>query len=268
MQLSIFDAIPDTPTLVCAKPTRNYPDGRTGTAAGYDAHVRAKDKACEACSEARRVRHKEWRDSLNGERREEYLSKQRKAMLKYSEANPEKVAKANKASLLKRRKAIRKLKEQPCMDCGKTYPYPSMEFDHVRGDKVEKISLLYISAGMERLKEEIDKCDLVCSNCHMERTYTRLGAERAYARPRSWRNREIIAESKKKPCADCNSVFPHYVMEFDHVRGEKLFNIGGVGANSKTEDLVAEMAKCEVVCGNCHAVRTHIRMNEKEVAYA
>jgi hypothetical protein len=49
-------------------------------------------------------------------------------------------------------------------------------------------------------------------------------------------------------------------MDFDHVRGEKLFEIGQApskGASLAT--LLAEIAKCEVVCSNCHRQRTHDR---------
>jgi hypothetical protein len=51
-----------------------------------------------------------------------------------------------------------------------------MDFDH-RGE-VEKtgnigslVSQAYFT--IERLKKEIDKCDLVCANCHRIRTYNR-----------------------------------------------------------------------------------------------
>lgn len=37
----------DTP--VCAKPTKKYPDGRTGTRAGYMSHYFAKEESCEEC---------------------------------------------------------------------------------------------------------------------------------------------------------------------------------------------------------------------------
>ena len=66
----------------------------------------------------------------------------------------------------------------------------------------------------------------------------------------------IIREAKSVPCLDCGGSFPHYVMDFDHVRGEKLFDIGQ-GRSRSERVLRAEMAKCEVVCANCHRERTH-----------
>jgi hypothetical protein len=50
-----------------------------------------------------------------------------------------------------------------------------MEYDHVRGKKVDNISNLVGRVGWERLEKEIAKCDLVCANCHRERTFQRQG---------------------------------------------------------------------------------------------
>jgi hypothetical protein len=49
-------------------------------------------------------------------------------------------------------------------------------------------------------------------------------------------------------------------MHFDHVRGEKLFNISRCAWHGITlAKLKVEIAKCDVVCANCHAIRTHER---------
>lgn len=73
--------------------------------------------------------------------------------------------------------------------------------------------------------------------------------------------RDFIREAKNKPCADCGGIFPYYVMQFDHVRGEKLLNIGNVSSRGLSmPKLKNEINKCDVVCANCHAIRTHERM--------
>lgn len=247
--------------LACKKATRKYPGGRTGTAAGYDAHLKAGEKSCPLCAQARREQNQKYRDSMSEERRSGYLKKSRAASARWRESNPEKAKAASRKQIDKRQKFIREFKESsPCMDCGVKYPFYIMEFDHVRGDKVSKISSWGVNNGMQRLFDEIAKCDLVCSNCHMKRTYERMGSERAYARPRTLRNREVIRSSKDFPCADCGERYEPYLMEFDHVRGEKKFNIGALGATSKTDELIEEIAKCDVVCGNCHSARTYRRL--------
>ena len=74
------------------------------------------------------------------------------------------------------------------------------------------------------------------------------------------RIRSIIEEAKDRPCCDCHVRYPVYVMQFDHVRGIKQLNIGGATAQVKSlSALRDEIAKCEVVCANCHAARTFLR---------
>jgi len=70
---------------------------------------------------------------------------------------------------------IRQIKESsPCLDCGKKYPYYVMDFDHTNGEKEYNVSEM-IGSGLSKSKiiKEINKCEIVCSNCHRERTYQR-----------------------------------------------------------------------------------------------
>ena len=69
-------------------------------------------------------------------------------------------------------------------------------------------------------------------------------------------NQELIRQYKNKPCADCGKSYPYYVMDFDHISGTKLSNIASMVQYS-TRRLLAEIAKCEVVCSNCHRIRTY-----------
>lgn len=71
--------------------------------------------------------------------------------------------------------------------------------------------------------------------------------------------RKIIDKIKDKPCADCGHRFPSVVMDFDHVDPtSKLFSIANRMARTVSlEVLLAEISKCEVVCANCHRLRTH-----------
>lgn len=68
--------------------------------------------------------------------------------------------------------------------------------------------------------------------------------------------REVATAAKARPCADCGIEYPPIVMEFDHVRGQKEFSIGNHVKSVSRERLVAEIAKCDVVCANCHRLRT------------
>ncbi len=59
------------------------------------------------------------------------------------------------------------------------------------------------------------------------------------------------------PCVDCGETDP-LVLEFDHL-GDKLFNVGNGLRDRAWASVLAEMAKCEVVCANCHRRRTALR---------
>lgn len=91
-------------------------------------------------------------------------------------ANPElakKQAAHHRKRLTERNLAVsRKLKERPCMDCGQSYPHYVMDFDHVRGTKAANVARM-VACSIEKLLKEIDKCDVVCSNCHRKRTFQR-----------------------------------------------------------------------------------------------
>lgn len=69
-----------------------------------------------------------------------------------------------------------------------------------------------------------------------------------------------IRAAKEKPCADCGHRYPYYVMQFDHVRGSKEFDLcTAASKNASYARIDAEIAKCDVVCANCHAERSHSR---------
>jgi hypothetical protein len=74
------------------------------------------------------------------------------------------------------------------------------------------------------------------------------------------RLRFLILEAKAKPCADCDLSYPPWVMQFDHVRGRKLFHLGAYREDYvSVPTLLNEIKKCDVVCANCHADRTYKR---------
>jgi hypothetical protein len=91
------------------------------------------------------------------------------------EANRRKKA----AALAKVDAAIMAAKLRPCADCGQSYPHPAMEFDHVRGEKLFSIANFrrQPTLAIQRLHDEIAKCDLVCAICHRIREWNRLHPE-------------------------------------------------------------------------------------------
>lgn len=70
---------------------------------------------------------------------------------------------------------------KPCKDCGRAFRYWVLDFDHV-GEKTAGFGKLR-GASLEAMKAEVQACDLVCANCHRERTH-RLRASLPPARER------------------------------------------------------------------------------------
>jgi hypothetical protein len=92
--------------------------------------------------------------------------------------------KSEKLSIAKRKaelyKYLRTLKENsPCVDCKIQYPYYVMDFDHVRGKKHKNVMELVPTLSKKIIDEEIAKCEIVCSNCHRERTHFRKTHKKA-----------------------------------------------------------------------------------------
>ena len=73
-----------------------------------------------------------------------------------------------------------------------------------------------------------------------------------------------IDRARARPCKDCGIQYDPWIMEFDHISNNKLFNISEKRRGyANLEVIQAEIDKCEVVCANCHKQRTHSRIKYK-----
>lgn len=69
-----------------------------------------------------------------------------------------------------RAKLLEYLAAHPCVDCGEA-DIVVLEFDHVRGEKAHNVTYLVNGGfGWPRVRQEIEKCDVRCANCHRRRT--------------------------------------------------------------------------------------------------
>lgn len=111
-----------------------------------------------------------------------------------------------------------------------------------------------------------DGLQTVCKACRADIDHERYEKKVGMSVPRhpqhSERGRKAWLVSLKtgRPCADCGRIFPHQVMQWDHLPGhEKLGEISASSWGRTREDVLSEIAKCELVCANCHAMRTFAR---------
>lgn len=89
----------------------------------------------------------------------------------------------NRMNRAKLRKYVSDIKSStPCKDCGKQYPHYVMDFDHL-SDKRGLINDFVLRYNLKELDLEIAKCEVVCSNCHRERSYRRLLLEKDRPEP-------------------------------------------------------------------------------------
>ena len=71
---------------------------------------------------------------------------------------------------------------------------------------------------------------------------------------------EWLRSLKNHPCQDCGGTFIPEAMHWDHRDPtSKLFGVANANQNNVSKArILAEIAKCDLVCANCHAARTFL----------
>jgi len=79
--------------------------------------------------------------------------------------------------------------------------------------------------------------------------------------------KHVVETFKEQPCMDCKETYPTYVMDFDHRDpSTKITKVSTLIFKGSLRQLLDEIKKCDVVCANCHKIRTHKRKQEKASA--
>ena len=173
---------------------------------------------------------------------------------------------------------LRQLRARPCLDCRAKFAPHQMDFDHREGT-VKRFRLTSGGAMLRptaALIEEAAKCDVVCANCHRIRTQRRhamrplqtSGTSRHLERKRHyWRKQaRALDDLRDRPCADCGGRFPPCAMDFDHRDpGAKLAAVTRLIGRAGMSRILEEAAKCDIVCANCHRLRTFTRRSAGSV---
>lgn len=169
------------------------------------------------------------------------------------------------------------LSENPCVDCGES-DIDVLQFDHremLNDSTAPRVSQLIRKASLERVFAEIALCDVRCASCHQIRTREQLTGrppKNASSEPsrsaqdRYLRGKAIADAAKSSGCVVCGDARLG-ALQFDHIEPLRRGSTGldrahSVGrfyqASEKT--LGAEIAKCRVVCANCHFRHTREQM--------
>ena len=169
-----------------------------------------------------------------------------------------------------------------CTDCG-VDEFAVLEFDHrdPRDKRYEISNLARGYGSWAAVLKEITKCDVVCANCHRRRTARYFGWTKLlgplplvlpmlpkrgtpdYERIKSVRSRLARRHRNRAyiynyllthPCVLCGEVDP-VVLDFDHLR-DKVREVTVMAILSGRANLIVEIAKCRVLCANCHRRHT------------
>ena len=132
--------------------------------------------------------------------------------------------------------AIPEATERRCYRCGVTRP----------------IAMFYVEVERRRQQREGRRTWVApCRICERERGMARR-------KPRQDYSDRVKIESG---CVDCGIRSPHpEIYDFDHAEGEeKIAGVAALLTKGTMDEFMAEVAKCEVVCANCHRIRTRAR---------
>jgi len=104
-----------------------------------------------------------------------------KAYERFQHSSKKAIKKWHARLAVERRQLLDKIKlEKGCKECGyKEYPV-ALDFDHINPKTKEfNIGTSYTSVSLKRLHKEIDKCQILCANCHRVKTHaSRICMER------------------------------------------------------------------------------------------
>ena len=139
-----------------------------------DAPADLSSKVCSTCKLSKPIEEFNFRNRATGSRHRYCRECGKTFTRNHYRQNKRQYVERTLRSHAKRREFLHQTKSRPCTDCGIQYPYYVMDFDHREGEEkifeMNRVSYVTMSA----LKREIEKRDVVCANCHRERTYQRI----------------------------------------------------------------------------------------------
>jgi hypothetical protein len=154
-----------------------------------------------------------------------------------------------------------------CIDCG-IDDFRLLEFDHK--DPKHKKNCVRRMTTVDAMEEEMKKCEVRCSRCHRIKTYfekTLLASSSEDSRIKYHQDRRThsrtLVNNKKLQIGKCEMCgwFDEkhlYAMDFDHLNPEDkkqtIARMVSTGCSETT--LMAEIAKCRLLCANCHRLHT------------
>ena len=155
---------------------------------------------------------------------------------------------------------ICKSEEHPYVEC--PVPLESPRVCQRIGESLSDFHYRLRTNEVARLRAQATQADPVRREALNSRVRDWYGgrpeSRKESARKRYAKNRARLDELKEAPCIDCKNTFPPECMDFDHLPGTE--KVAGVGAMITSS--IAEISKCDLVCANCHRIRTTFRKRQ------
>ncbi len=140
-------------------------------------------KQCIRCMQWKDEEEFNWKNRLLGKRASVCRECQVIDRKEWYDAHADEVKQRSRINRIKAREEAERfvyeyLSDAVCADCGE-YDFSVLTFDHVRGKKRKSISEMANNGfPIDTIRAEIEKCDVVCFNCHMRRENERRSGGR------------------------------------------------------------------------------------------
>ncbi|MCU4972228.1 hypothetical protein OB955_05700 [Halobacteria archaeon AArc-m2/3/4] len=151
---------------------------------------------------------------------------------------------------LRRRSRLRswlneRKRERGCSRCG-VDTVACLDFHHIDESSKEMAvgRMVTYGYGKDALRDELEKCAVLCANCHRMAHYTPPDHER-----RRW-----VLEQKRDSggCERCEESNP-VCLDFHHVSDKKEDSIAKLVSDGRTKERIrTEIERCCILCANCH----------------
>lgn len=153
-----------------------------------------------------------------------------------------------------------------CKSCGYNKNYSALVFHHMDpSEKDFSFGGIKSNTLKEEHKKELDKCILLCHNCHMKVHNSIRELENKVKNKQAIKGalvRRKLIDIKEGKCKVCEISGINDIFAFHHrIESEKEFEIDARTCNGyKYERLLKEADKCDLLCHNCHT-ETHLPNN-------
>jgi hypothetical protein len=151
-----------------------------------------------------------------------------------------------------------------CQKCGKEFSLGVIDAHHPDPSVKEYIlsEILNNSALQERpeLIAELDQCQMLCARCHGNfHSDPRLSHEDTYSGTNKKKGRQIdcrkkmVREKFGEHCLECGDwLYPKEMVFHHRDPAEKTGEPSDMMRMASKEAIMAEVAKCDILCRNCH----------------